>query len=362
MDAFRSCEKRKSKTKLQLKIFLGFLNNSVSECYNLFTWKKEVATIKESMELLPHGQAIHYFIARLPKTHDQREYLENQLHRKTAGERGEIKMRKKFQEFHLDENFAALWDIGLVDGDWKTQFDGLVITEKCIIILDSKNVSEDLHFDEKTGEFIRMNSKGQRLILDNPVFQLNKNIQFLKRWLGKRKIDVRVKGLIVYTANQCLFHSKPSGAPICKTYQMNDYLYNILRPLPPDPAPLKINKIKRLIEANHSPYVRRPLCETYKIAYGDLQKGVYCADCKGYQVARVKRNWVCSGCGAKNSSAHHFALQEYFSYVDDSLSNKEFREFCLLGSAAAANRILTKYDFIITGENKARRYHIKKNE
>ncbi|WP_133257378.1 nuclease-related domain-containing protein [Planococcus halotolerans] len=318
-----------------------------------------MAIIKEPIEILPQGQAIKYFIARPPEKHPRKEYLENQLHRKTAGERGENKMRKKFQEFHLDENFAALWDIGLIDGDWKTQFDGLVMTEKCIIILDSKNVSEDLHFDEKTGEFIRMDSKGQRLILDNPVFQLNKNILFLRRWLRKRKIDVRVKGLIVYTANQCLFHSKPSGAPICKTYQMNDYLYNILHSLPPDPTPLKVNKIKRLIEASHSPYVRRPLCETYQIAYSDLQKGVYCASCKGYQVVRSKRNWVCLRCGAKNSTAHHFALQEYFSFVDDSVTNKEFREFCLLESSDVAKRILVQYDFEVFGETKSRRYRIK---
>lgn len=303
-----------------------------------------------------------HFIGRLPDQHPQKEYLENQLHRKMAGERGESKLQKKFKEFHLDENFAALWDIGLEQGEWMTQFDGLVLTEKCVIILDSKNVSDDLHFDEKTGEFIRMNQKGQRLILENPVFQLNKNIRFLRQWFRNRKLDVPVKGLIVYTAANCIFHSKPTGALLCKTYQMNEYLYKILHSLPQDPAPLKINKIKRMLEANHKPFRRKPLCERYNIDYGDLQKGVYCAACKGYQVVRTKRNWVCRDCGMKNLAAHHFALQEYFSFVDSSITNKDLREFCLLESAAVANRILTKYDFVITGENKARRYHIKKKD
>ena len=315
--------------------------------------------IKEKIELLPQAQAILHFIGRLPETHPKKGYLENQHHRKTAGERGEIKMQKKFKEFHLEEDYHALWDIGLKQGEWITQFDGLILTEKCVIILDSKNVSDDMHFDEKTGEFIRMNGKGERLVLEDPVFQLNKNIRFLREWFKQRKLDIRVKGLIVFTAGNCMFHSKPKGALVCKTYQMNEYLYKILQSAPQDSAPMKINKMKRILEANHTPYVRKPLCETYNIEYAELKKGVYCANCHGYQMVRSKRNWVCRDCNSKNAAAHHFALQEYFTFVDDSITNKELRAFCLLESAAIANRILMKYDFLISGENKARRYRIK---
>ena len=122
---------------------------------------------------------------------------------------------------------------------------------------------------------------------------------------------------------------------------------------------MKVNKIKRMIEANHAPYVRRPLCETYKIDYGVLKRGVHCPNCKGYRVVRSKRNWVCRDCHEKNTVAHHLALQEYFSIVDWTISNREFREFCLVESAATANRILVRYDFCVTGENKARRYQLK---
>lgn len=321
--------------------------------------KRGAGIIKEPIELLPQSQAIFHFIGRLPEKHPQKVYLENQLHRKTAGERGENKLQKKFKEFHLGDNYTALWDIGLEMGDWITQFDGLVLTEKCVIILDSKNVSDDLHFDEKTGEFIRMSPKGERLVLENPAFQLNKNIRFLRQWLQLRKLDVTVKGMVVYTAANCMFHSKPTGALLCKTYQMNDYLYKILRSLPEGGGTLKVNKIKRLLESNHKPFKRKPLCERYHIDYGDLQRGVYCAACKGYRMARVKRNWVCHACGTKNLAAHHFALQEYFSFVGDSITNKEFREFCLLESADIATRILKQYDFEVSGENKGRRYRIK---
>ena len=315
--------------------------------------------IKEKIELLPQAQAIFHFTARLPETHPRKEYLENQHHRKTAGIRGEIKMQKKFKEFHLEEDYHALWDIGLKQGEWITQFDGVILTEKCVIILDSKNVSDDLHFAEKTGEFIRMNGKGERLILDDPVYQLNKNIRFLRQWFKQRKLDVPVKGLIVNTANNCMFHSKPTGALVCKTYQMNEYLYKILQSTPQESAPLKINKIKRLLEANHTPYVRKPLCKTYQIPYDDLKKGVYCANCRGYQMVRSKRNWVCRDCNSKNAAAHHFALQEYFTFVDDSITNKDLRDFCLVESSDTANRILRQYDFVISGETKSRRYRLK---
>lgn len=315
--------------------------------------------IKEKIELLTPSQAIKHFIARLPEQHPQKKYLENQHHRKSAGERGEGKMQKKFKEFHVDEDFDALWDIGLERGDWITQFDGLILTKRCVIVLDSKNVSDDLHFNKETGEFIRVNASGERLILDDPVFQLKKNIQFLRLWLKDRKLDVPVKGLIVFTAGNCIFHSKPPGALMCKTYQMNEFLYSILQSCPQDPTPLKINKIKRLLVANHTPYARKPLCKTYHISYDDLRKGVYCANCRGYQVVRHKRNWICSDCGAKNAGAHHFALQEYFTFVDDTITNKDLRTFFLLESEDVANRLLRRYDFVVMGENKARRYRLK---
>lgn len=315
--------------------------------------------IKEKIELLPPTQAIKHFIARLPEQHTQKKYLENQYHRKSAGERGEGKMQKKFKEFHVDEDFDALWDIGLKKGDWITQFDGLILMKRCVIVLDSKNVSDDLHFNKQTGEFIRLNTSGERLILDDPVFQLKKNIQFLTLWFKDRKLDVAVKGLIVFTAGNCIFHSKPDGALMCKTYQMNEFLYNILQSTPQAHTPLNINKIKRLLKASHTPYVRKPLCETYQISYGDLKKGVYCTSCGGYQMARHRRNWICRNCSSKNAAAHHFALQEYFTFVDNTITNKDLREFCLLDSADIANKLLRQYDFVISGENKARRYRLK---
>ena len=188
--------------------------------------------IKETIGLLPQTQAIAHLIGRLPDNHPKKGYLENQLHRKTAGERGESRLQKKFMEFHLDEQYVALWDIGLKMGGWITQFDGLILTEKCVIILDSKNVSGDLHYHDKTDEFIRINTDGERLVLDNPAYQLKKNILFLETWFKNRRLDISVKGLVINTSNNCFFHSKPAGVLLCKTYQMNEYLYNMLRPFP----------------------------------------------------------------------------------------------------------------------------------
>ncbi|WP_203332274.1 NERD domain-containing protein [Planococcus beigongshangi] len=315
--------------------------------------------IKEKIELLPPALAIKFFMNRLPEEHPQRKYLENQHHRKTAGERGESKLQKQFREFYLEEEHIALWDIGLKLGEWQTQFDGLVVTEKCVVILESKNVSDDLYFNRETGEFIRINAKGERLVLQDPVYQLKKNIQFLTLWFKQFGLDVEVTGLIVYTAANCIFHSKPPGARLCKIYQMNAHLYDLLQSIPQDRTPLNINKIRRLLELNDSPYVRKPLCKTYQISYEDLRKGVYCADCHEYLMVRRHRNWICRKCSSKNTTAHHFALQEYFTFVNDSITNKELRNFCSLESANVANKILRQYDFVVSGDNKARRYRLK---
>lgn len=321
---------------------------------------KGVKCIKAELNLLPKTLAIECLLKRISSNHKQHGYLENQLHRATAGIRGEGKMVKKFKEFSYDGNYLPVWDLNMKLGEWVVQIDGLLLTDRCAIVLDSKNVSGEIHYDPVNEEYYKKTMPGGEILtMDNPVFQLKKHIHFVRKWFSLHHINLPVTGLIVYTANNCVFNAKPPDALICKTYQMNQYLYRILRDSPLTAVSCPIEDIKKLIAANQVPFKLTPLSEFYKIDQRDVKTGVYCSKCFSYRMQRVKKSWICAACGNKDAAADRLAVQEYFSLIDRELTNRKFREFSGIVEPAAVWRILAKYDLEVSGERKMRVYKVK---
>ncbi|OHX52157.1 hypothetical protein BB776_02510 [Planococcus salinarum] len=75
---------------------------------------------------------------------------------------------------------------------------------------------------------------------------------------------------------------------------------------------------------------------------------------------RIKKSWQCPDCGHRDRQAHKLALSEYFSLIDEHITNQAFREWCGVESRSVATRLLTQFDFEISGESKARKYSLKK--
>lgn len=297
-------------------------------------------------------------LARLGNQHPQRAFLERELYWTTAGTRGESRLQKKFNEFYWEEEFQVIWDVSLKMANWPIQMDGLLLTKRGAVIIESKNISGQLHFDEKTGEFFRINSAGEKTIMEDPRVQLNKNIRFLTQFFKAKKINLPVSGLIVFTAKDCEFASKPHRAFICKTYQMIEYLIRILQAFPLEVENVKLAKIKKVIMTNQAPYKQSPLCTYYFIDPKDLRPGVYCRHCKSVSMVRTHHSWICSKCSARDPSAHLLAIQEYFTFVEPEITNRKLRDFCGFESRAVATRLLSQLNLKRVGNLKTCSYHL----
>lgn len=318
---------------------------------------------KECLELLCAEDAIGSLIGRLPAVHPQRQYLAGEQRQIAAGVRGEDRMRKHFVEFHSQEEFHILWDVSLAMGDWKIQMDGLLLTERCVIIMDSKNISGKIHFDEQTGEFYRFDNDNVKSVMKDPRIQLNKNIRFLSAWFQLKKIKLPVSGLIVFTPKSCEFIVRPKSKHICKVYQMPEYLLQIVKAFPLEAEPPKLPKIKKQIISAHSPYLRTPLCSKHYIQASEIRRGIQCTECRAYGMKRIKKSWQCPGCGHRDRLAHKHALREYFSLIDTHITNQAFREWCGVESRFTAARMLAQFDFkIVDDETKLQSYHLKQKK
>lgn len=317
---------------------------------------------KEQLELLSAEEALGSLIDRLPPVHSQRNYLQDERRRIGSGIRGEDRMRKRFVEFHPDEEFHVLWDVSLAIGSWKVQMDGLLLTERCAIIIDSKNISGQIHFDEKTGEFYRFDDRNVKTVMEDPRIQLNKNTRFLSKWLAQKKINLPVSGLIVFTAKNCEFIVRPKSNYLCKVYQMPEYLFHILKAFPLEADPPKLLKIKKQILGGQVPYQKTPICGKYYTDPSEIQTGIQCSECQMYGMKRIKKSWQCPGCRHRDRQAHKFALREYFSLIDTHITNQAFRDWTGVESRSVATRLLSQFEFETSGESKARKYSLKKRD
>lgn len=311
--------------------------------------------------LLPEVKALEALISRLPAQHSYQKFLEVELHRTSAGKRGEEKLLKKLAEFNWKENHLILPDVSLSRSDVKIQMDSLLLTHSQAIIIESKNIHGKIHLDDSTGEFYRYDNDGKKTVMENPAIQLKRNIRFFDAWLKSKKLDLSVKGLIVFTSKECEFISKPQKIPVCKTYQLHDYLYSMLGASSQQPS-VNLKKLKKIIESEQTPYKRISLCDYYRIDPAILIKGVRCVKCGSFGNGTIKRiYWYCNICGHADAQAMNNTIKEYFSLVSHMISNSELREFSLLESRHAASRILLKYDMEKIGEQKVRKYRVKQS-
>lgn len=314
---------------------------------------------KKEVVMLTEIEALECLLNRLPEDHSYRKFFEVELFRSKSGKRGEARMKRKFNEFYLPEEHHIIWNVSLAIGGWRVQMDGLLLTDRCALIIESKNISGKIHFDDATGEFFRFNEDDEKTTMEDPVIQLNKHMRFLEAWFKIRNINMPIDGLVVFTPKQCEFVSKPKDKYICKTYQMVEYLHNILQNYPQRMTSRKISSIKTEIGNNQVPYQRIPLCEQYRLDWRELKRGVLCNKCIRYSMERKNHSWKCTKCGEKDSHAHAYAISEYFSLIDSSISNRQFRAFCLIESQSVATRLITALNLEGSGELKGRKYRLR---
>ncbi|MFC3211896.1 nuclease-related domain-containing protein [Planomicrobium okeanokoites] len=318
---------------------------------------------KLQIGLLSETEALKRLLYRLPEQHAQRTFIEKEIYKSAAGKRGEERLEQKVAEFHVDGDYKFLRNVTLAIGDWKVQIDGLLLTDRGAIVIESKNISGKLLFDAANGEFSRTDRDGMRTVMNDPTSQLNKHVRFMDQFFKSQKIKLPVKGLVVFTSKECEFLTKPKSNYVCKTYQLVDYLLHIHQTLPMESTQINLLKISKLLQKHRAPYKRVPLCHQFLIDKADLRTGILCTQCKQHTLQKKKRvGWICSRCKTVDSDAFKLAVQEYFSLVDIELNNRRLREFCQISSVYVTSRLLGTMELEQNGALRNRVYQLKKKD
>lgn len=133
-----------------------------------------------------------------------------------SGNRGEYKVFKELE--YLEPQNKVLKNIELREGDTRTELDAVVITSKCVTIVEVKNTSKNIFIDDE-GNFYRT---GECLKWDcNIAEKMSAKESLLKNVLVAAGYGhIQVRSLLVFTNNRIEVQNKYRQIRICFVNQL----------------------------------------------------------------------------------------------------------------------------------------------
>ena len=141
----------------------------------------------------------------------------NLIKAEISGRRGETKAFRTLE--YLRSQNVVLKNVELEDGNLRTELDAVIITPKCITIVEVKNTGKNIFIDEegnyyRTGEFLKWDCDiaGKMSVKEN----------LLRKALEDADItDVKIQGVVVFTNNRIEVQNKYSKLRTCFVSQLN---------------------------------------------------------------------------------------------------------------------------------------------
>ena len=302
----------------------------------------------------------------------QTEALERRIainHGKMQDVKAKIRILKfgyngeKTIKYYLDQipehKYHIFYGLRLPIGNTFFQIDTLLISPKLILILDAKNHSGTLRFEENQ---LIQEYADNRDVYENPVAQVNRHKILLRHLFEKYKIPpIPIDSLVTVC--------KPSTEIIIQPgYQEASQkvirAYNLLKKI--DELEERntdkkftqktISKVIHLLKTEHTPQ-KIDILNYFQIPAVDLISGVQCPRCLYIPMDYSRCKWICPECLLFSKEAFINGISDYFLLIKPSFSNPEIRSFLHLPSSRATTSFLPKLNFPHTGTKKGRIYH-----
>lgn len=141
----------------------------------------------------------------------------NLIKAEISGRRGETKAFRTLE--YLRSQNVVLKNVELEDGNLRTEFDAVIITPKCITIVEVKNTGKNIFIDEegnyyRTGEFLKWDC--------DIAGKMSVKETLLRKALEDADItDVKIQGVVVFTNNRIEVQNKYSKLRTCFVSQLN---------------------------------------------------------------------------------------------------------------------------------------------
>ncbi|WP_181349599.1 nuclease-related domain-containing protein [Thalassobacillus sp. CUG 92003] len=297
---------------------------------------------------------------RISIDHPQQPLIQESIAKTRAGYAGETALDYPLS-FLEHEKVYIFHDLRLFDRQHYVQIDSLLVTPAFLLILEVKNISGELYFDQVFHQLIR-SKDGKEEAFPDPIIQIRRQEMQLKKWLriNNWDLDIPVLSLVVISHPSTIIRSSSDHLrehvvhrdylPIKISEFHNQYAF----PKISDP---QLEQLISTLKAQHLP-LDRSILETYHIDERHLIKGVLCPHCLPQSCHRLYGKWACPQCGQISKNGHVAALLDYRLLIGATISNKEAREFLLISSPSLSSRLLRGLNTSHSGGKKDRTYHL----
>ncbi len=297
-------------------------------------------------------------IRRLPSSHPQIQSIEKELAKRKAGFRGEQAL-DYYLEYLPSEDYYLFHDVRLHDRIHYFQIDTLLVTPYFLLIVGVKNIAGKISFNQNLPQMVRL-LDGREDGFQDPFTQGEWHQNSLSRWLYINDFPFVPIDYLVVISNPTTIIETSEYIPKKLTHNSN-LLFKIeeLAKFFTE-RHLTENQVKRLCTAlneQHTPH-KPDVMKQFGITEDELLSGVFCEKCKTLTMERTHGRWVCRNCGSISRTAHIQAFEDYKLLMNDTISNRELREFLKLSSSKIARDLLKSMLNESNGNTKGRRYHI----
>ncbi|MGO4888765.1 nuclease-related domain-containing protein [Anaerobacillus sp. MEB173] len=297
-------------------------------------------------------------LRRIPLNHPQREKITQELKRRKAGYRGE-----QLLNYHLSflspDKFMIFHDVRLTnDEKYYFQLDILLLTQYYCLILEVKNISGELYFDQNFNQLIRTSNEKSEAFED-PILQVKRQETQLQTWLAKNKLpSIPLHSFIVISNPATIIKTDPEYKSISKKVihaaslptkieALDQYYKNEIV------TSKELKKLSRLLLKHHTPFI--PELQVQK---SEILSGVHCPHCHTLSLIRYWGKWFCPCCKTMDKDAHLSALEDYSLLIGSTITNKQCRDFLHI-SYSVASKLLASLDLEYSGRLKGRKYHLR---
>lgn len=298
-------------------------------------------------------------LRRLSKNHPKQMLIEQDLAKSKAGYNGE-----KATDYYVNKlpnhEFLILYDLRLQIEESFFQMDTLILSPAFTLILEIKNISGVLYFDQTFKQLIRTLNDAENGFLC-PISQAERQVRKLNKWLLSRKISSANEYLVVISNPSSIIKTDPRHTQVfdkvIHAHEIVRKIDEIKKKHTEEKLSMKeLKKVAKQIIRNHTPLLYNPL-EYYQIPQISLKTGVQCTSCSALPMIRVRGSWYCTKCKTYSKDAHVQSLNDYFLLISNTVTNQQFREFIHLPSQSIAKKMLNSMNLSYTGEYKSRIYH-----
>ncbi|WP_306981774.1 nuclease-related domain-containing protein [Alkalicoccobacillus murimartini] len=289
---------------------------------------------------------------RVSPSHISFPKIKEDLALREVGYRGEVST-DYYMKFLEQDQFYLVKDLRLrsTEGDY-FQMDTVVVCDKYIAIIETKNISGRISFNESTNQMFRKVNDIEQ-VLPNPFSQVRRQRIQLTDWFLKKGWPLLPIVEFVALSNPSTFIDSSSK-----------------RLVPSEEIPAKLIQLQRsyqtiALKRSEVPLIAQQLAEShipeimtevlpYQITTKDIRKGVLCPACSRIGMERVLRtgSWFCANCNHYSKDAHIQALEDYFLLIKPTITNRELRDFLQIHSSSLSHYLLNQLTLPRTNSNK----------